>query len=679
MMMWAMLASVALTPTADAGTKRAMLVGAASYPANTGWQQLHADRDVEIVREALERQGFARGDIEVLADPAVGSTRSATRENVLRELQSWAVEPGDHVVFFYSGHGQPITDRSGDEPDGYDESLAMLNAPSSLAVWADYDGGRHLTDDDLGAALAKVRAKLAGKGEVGSLSVIVDAGFSGWATRGSATKGGDALDLKGGRPGAGPGRDSGLADLIAGDAAVPMVVLTATHEGRPAVEAREATEVAGGLTLAVARVLSTEPIGRGKKEAAAVDTWRALYERVAAEMRRSVPEQVPALEGAADSVIFDGTYSAPPQQLRVDISKGDVGRPSVREMVMRAGTVAGLSLGDRLSVYHVETKSKKPPLTRGQITSITPTRAVLRLDAEVAQAHFEETVDARLPEVTPSRTRVRLSMASRPVQRAWEAAVKKLAGVEVLENDDLTPHYVLVERDARVYLVEDAPAKGQVPAQSLATVPVSSSPPPELLWQLGDLARTQLLSGMHASREKSAVRVQALPATWSGEGRGQGDCTVSGEAGPNPVVEAGGAVRLVVTVDSKKPVYGSVLVSGVDGRTVQVHPANGEAAGPIKRGELFAACLEAEPGTRADLQQAWVRAFVGPSPSPVDFWRVFPSLADFARGTTQDPDPQAEGFEQLRALELQLRSDRWAQVPNDVATGSASFSVAKAR
>jgi hypothetical protein len=88
----------------------------------------------------------------------------ATAYNILAVLESMiaAAEPGDHLVFTYSGHGTSVMDKSGDEPDGYDEALYV------------YD--RTLLDDELRAVIAKLPQRV-------HLTVVADSCFSGTVTR----------------------------------------------------------------------------------------------------------------------------------------------------------------------------------------------------------------------------------------------------------------------------------------------------------------------------------------------------------------------------------------------------------------------------------------------------------------------------------------------------------------
>lgn len=55
-------------------------------------------------------------------------------------------QPGDSLVFHYSGHGSQQRNYSGDEADGYDETLCPL----------DFETQGMIVDDEINAALVRL-------------------------------------------------------------------------------------------------------------------------------------------------------------------------------------------------------------------------------------------------------------------------------------------------------------------------------------------------------------------------------------------------------------------------------------------------------------------------------------------------------------------------------------------
>ncbi len=84
---------------------------------------------------------FKADEISILRD------ERATKRNILRTFRSWLIdstEPGDRVVFYYSGHGSQIKDGDGDEKDGFDETLSVYD------TYADGQSGTgQITDDEI--------------------------------------------------------------------------------------------------------------------------------------------------------------------------------------------------------------------------------------------------------------------------------------------------------------------------------------------------------------------------------------------------------------------------------------------------------------------------------------------------------------------------------------------------
>lgn len=134
--------------------KKAICIGINNYPG--------VSNDLKgCVNDANDWENlllFAGFSIEKILD------KQATRQNILNALDNLVTSAtaGDEIIFTYSGHGTSVTDKSGDEPDAYDEALYV------------YDGV--LLDDELRAILQKVKPDV-------HILVISDSCFSGTVTR----------------------------------------------------------------------------------------------------------------------------------------------------------------------------------------------------------------------------------------------------------------------------------------------------------------------------------------------------------------------------------------------------------------------------------------------------------------------------------------------------------------
>ncbi|KAL9174540.1 hypothetical protein ABFS82_02G058900 [Erythranthe guttata] len=145
------------------GCKRAVLCGI-TYKGHK--HSLNGSiNDVLYMKKLLaDRFGFPHSSILVLTEEE-DSSRVPTKRNIRAALR-WLVQgcqPGDSLVFHYSGHGSQVRDRDGDEIDGYDESLLPV----------DYETEGRILDDEINATIVRPLPKGA------TLHSIIDTCFSG--------------------------------------------------------------------------------------------------------------------------------------------------------------------------------------------------------------------------------------------------------------------------------------------------------------------------------------------------------------------------------------------------------------------------------------------------------------------------------------------------------------------
>lgn len=122
---------LALWLLAAAGTaaavQRALLVGVSELPYQSAALWLQAPRnDVLLMRDTLQRQGFAPADITVLADGVAGAAlpESQAIQQALQRLLAQSAG-GDFVLLYFSGHGTRLRDPAKRylEPDGLAENF----------------------------------------------------------------------------------------------------------------------------------------------------------------------------------------------------------------------------------------------------------------------------------------------------------------------------------------------------------------------------------------------------------------------------------------------------------------------------------------------------------------------------------------------------------------------------
>lgn len=120
---------------------RALLVGI-NY-INTPYQLAGCINDVQNVQAQLQKFFPGATQYRMLTD---ATAMKPTKANIMASLD-WLVaglQPGQNIMFHYSGHGGQVRDANGDEVEGYDECIYPISG-GKLEI---------ITDDEIRAALA---------------------------------------------------------------------------------------------------------------------------------------------------------------------------------------------------------------------------------------------------------------------------------------------------------------------------------------------------------------------------------------------------------------------------------------------------------------------------------------------------------------------------------------------
>ncbi|MBL9020875.1 MAG: caspase family protein [Myxococcales bacterium] len=136
---------------------RALLVGINEYKTKPLRGALN---DVERMRAYLKSRGVADGAVAVL--PEAQATKVKIEQSLVALLNSG--EPGDHLLFYFSGHGSQQPSADPDESDGLDEVLCPID-------WRD-DPETSLSDNRIAEIVASLRPGA-------SLTLVFDACHSG--------------------------------------------------------------------------------------------------------------------------------------------------------------------------------------------------------------------------------------------------------------------------------------------------------------------------------------------------------------------------------------------------------------------------------------------------------------------------------------------------------------------
>lgn len=339
--------------------KLALIVAVGDYPKSGGWEKLSSVNDVDIITEALLKQGFSKENISILKD------KQASKTGILDAFDKLQIKArkGDIIYFHFSGHGQQIFDDNGDEIDGLDEALIPYDAgiDNKLCI---AKGENHLRDDLLGKLLDKLRSHV---GINGDIIAVIDACHSGTATRGIGRNRGtdrifstpqlNSVSHKTAHSGGGyfeVADDSNLA---------PIVIISASG----ARELNREYNGHGSLSYTLSQILPT--IYKS-------NTYRELFELVRMKMNIIVPQQNPQVEGNFDRQIFAG--QAVEYQRFITVRRW----LNINQLLLDAGQINGLNINTRVSFYPLGTTQPKTtnPIATGVVKEARFSSSIVELN-----------------------------------------------------------------------------------------------------------------------------------------------------------------------------------------------------------------------------------------------------------------------------------------------------------
>ena len=246
----------------------ALIVGVNHYPSEAIPDLKGAVHDAQNMAALLvDRYGFPKDHVKVITDA------EATRAGILTAFRRHLVEqatPGAEVVFHFSGHGGQVFDRSGDEPDRWDETLVPYDARRRG------DAAGDILDDELQGLVQAIVARGAHP------TVILDSCHSGTAVR--------AAPGVRGLPPAGPQQPPPPSGVEAASMDLPegYTLISAAGSAERAHEIIDSQGRShGGLTWFLTQALRQSPDL----------TWRGAVARAASGLMVHFPDQRPRLEG----------------------------------------------------------------------------------------------------------------------------------------------------------------------------------------------------------------------------------------------------------------------------------------------------------------------------------------------------------------------------------------------
>ncbi|MEO6692693.1 MAG: caspase family protein [Saprospiraceae bacterium] len=313
----------------------ALLIGVGNYPSSSGWQVLSSKNDLEILSKTLISHGIKKDNISILKDAEVD------RKSVLHMIETQLinkVHSGDMAYFHFSGHGQQIKDKNGDELDGLDEALVSYYSPKQFNKGV-YEGEELILDDDLSKVFARLRRKL---GSTGRLIISIDACHSGSVLRSNiVARGTDVIMAE---PNFIPSNQeedniTSMMDFtqIESNILAPEISLLSSGPNQMSYEYTDKNKKSYGLfTYALCKSLN---------ELGPEANYKMWLEKIWNIVNTQTSLQTPYLEGKINEKIFDRNLSSLPAYYIIK----KIIAPDI--ILMNAGLFNGISEGSKVALY----------------------------------------------------------------------------------------------------------------------------------------------------------------------------------------------------------------------------------------------------------------------------------------------------------------------------------------
>jgi hypothetical protein len=334
---------------ADPAGRIALLVGVGRYPEASGLERLEGAAGDALRMKAVlvERFGFRDEDCLVLLE------EQATHEGIVRAFRDFLIEragPETHAVFFFSGHGSQVPDRSGvrqAELDRKDSTYVCYDSRGDAPP-----GSRDLTDDELRSLLEKLVEKTP------HVVVITDSCHSGGGVRGDevafkfAPRGPAPLDLDWMR-GFWPADVSYTDDSERPLPAERYLHIAACRNSERAAEVMVPGKGRQGL-------LTRHLIQRLEK-ARVSDSWRLIIEDTRVRVATELASQTVDSSGKADRALFGGEFQ------EVEGYPARVGATAMYVEV-DAGHLHGLRIGSELEIRDLRGRTVRGLITLEEVS-----------------------------------------------------------------------------------------------------------------------------------------------------------------------------------------------------------------------------------------------------------------------------------------------------------------------
>jgi|GEM_PF-1671813 len=637
-------------------TKRALLIGIDEYESDEISDLAGCANDVDLMKSVLiGKFDFAPDDVLALKDEA------ATRTGIIEAIRSHLgqSESGDIAFVHYSGHGSQMPDRSGDEADGWDETI----------VPHDSRGGEvfDISDDEINGLMRELSAKTP------HVVFVMDSCHSGTAAR---------AVLAGNVPRKAPADERTPPDPepwalgargfeeAADGIRLPgsnYVLISGCRANELSNEASFDGARHGAMTYYLARAL----------RAAGIDTtYRDVMEQVKANVSARFASQHPQLEGTGTETMVFGAEEvlSKPYVLVEPTGGAATDGAGLDGAIVHAGKVLGVRAGQEFAVFPKGTKSFEPETSRTGKVRVTRVKD-FTAEATILEGAVGAQSRAELDAVGPPAFRAGVYLDDVASSALLRAIVDELSTDDSVVIVD-TP----VDADMRVTAeTEGTERRVVIRGRELEQLSVATpSTEPEL-----DLAcdgrmvpssfrATQGATGDRVIQEKAIAQIKHW-ARWfrllAIDNPSGGDLpmdfrieradSAEGDVAPETMAP-GDSVRIVVANESKQPAYLTLLDFWSNGRVCVQHP--GALPEPLEPGEAWEVTLEAAVPQDRNEGVDILKAFLTTEPLPSSVFALGAAPRDASSPDSPGPLEQylARYGRGQRALVSSLKTAGWS-------------------
>jgi metacaspase-1 len=426
--------------------KRALVVTIGNYPndpsKNQTWSDLASENDRSIVLKQLQTQEFAPQNIVTLSEEQATANKIRSAFNDLVEKS----KKGDIVYFHFSGHGHQVSDLTSnesmnkllylDELDGFDEALVAYDAP--FKAFEGYRLQHHIVDDEINYYLTKLKRKM---GSTGQIIAVFDACHSGTLSRGGETErvrgSGQALLIEKSRnqelevtnqkdKNRGFELDFSFSSLSQSANLIVFSGCKAQEKNREYYDPRT-KKYYGSLSFALVNNWTELTVNSTYK-----DWYSKINEFISLKFNNT---QHPEVEGdLLDVSVMNGAL------VEADIFY-EVNHISNRSVVLNAGQLNGLNLGDSIAFYPLEIKKVADglePIAVGTVSELRIDESIVDLVASYDDGKHYNKYNMKALVIHESRLaqtmRVGLTVVSKKIRKQIINSLLTNNNIEIVKN-----------------------------------------------------------------------------------------------------------------------------------------------------------------------------------------------------------------------------------------------------